>query len=168
MLRIADSNMSVDNLNKFIEKIENLQQFIADEADKIVLKDKNYLLDQNKLQLKFGLDANGQLIQYQKPRKGPTGRYGWYSRGYERTKDARGGETSYVDLFLSGKFNRSIGLLQMNPGHFRYISEDDKYLFLEANYTENILGINNEALDFFAEDKMRPQLQARVDNYLGA
>ena len=102
-------------------------------------------------------------MEYLPPRLGPTGKYGWYSRGYERTKR---GNVLYVDLYLSGAFHRSIVLIQTEKNHWIFSSADEKYLFLLANYGQDILGVSEEFLDFYTSGIMAFQLQERVDKFL--
>lgn len=158
--------MSIQKLNRLIVKMKGLDAFIVKAADDVVNKTSKVLVDENRRQMKSGLDTLNLPIEYQKQRIGETGSYGWYSKGYQKYKEKRGGNTMYVDLYLSGEFNKSIGLFQDNPGRFRFISEDEKYNYLVVNYGDKILGVTEEFLDFYSKFILEYQLQEKVDKFL--
>lgn len=158
--------MSISKLNKLIKKLETLDTFLIDESDKFIDKNKKVLAGQNVQQMKDdGQESTGNAIFYQHSRKGETGKYGAYSKPYQKYKEGLGKETRYVDLRLTGEFHRSITLIQFNPGEWRFVSEDDKAPYLIANYGIDILGIQEDRLDVFSV-AMELNLQKRTDKYL--
>ena len=160
--------MSRAKLVKLIGKLNTIEDFLIRESDKIIDKNKVGLAAQNRQQLtEDGIEYTGIPIVYQHPRKGETGKYGAYSKPYQKYKEGKGKETKFVDLFLTGKFNKSIILFQMNPGLWRFVSEDEKAPILVANYGPDIFGITEDNLDGFARN-MEPLLQDRVTKYLAA
>jgi len=160
--------MSRAKLIKLIDKLNGIENFLIRESDKIIDKNKSVLVAQNTQQMKEdGQESTGQPIEYKHSRKTPAGQYGAYSKPYEKYKGDYGGETKYVDLFLTGKFHKSIILFQMNPGEWRFVSEDEKAPFLVANYGPDIFGIQEDRLDTFSVG-MGVELQSRTDKYLSA
>lgn len=157
--------MSIAKLEKLISKLSNLDTFIINESDKIIAKNQKVLISQNVQQMEEGKEYTEGDIEYKPTRKSPAGKYGKYSKGYEKYKEGYGGEVRVVDLRLTGEFHRSIALLQMNPGVWRFVSEDEKAPFLIANYGTDIFGIAEERLDIFSTG-MGVELQQRVDKYL--
>jgi len=156
--------MSIQRLEKLIDRLKGLSLFIEDSADKIIDRDRKFLVDENRNQLKVeGQTTENLPVEYLPPRKTPTGRYGWYSAGYERTKP---GNVLYVDLFLSGDFHRSLVLLKEGKGNWKFNSVDRKYKYLLANYGEKILGVSEDFLDHYTGGVMQPDLQSRTDKYL--
>lgn len=157
--------MSIEKLSKLILKLNNLDTFIIDESDKIIAKNQKVLTSQNVQQMEEGKEYTEGEIEYKHTRKTPTGKYGKYSKGYEKYKEGYGGQVRVVDLHLTGEFHRSIALLQMNPGVWRFVSEDEKAPILIANYGTDIFGIAEDRLDTFSVG-MAVELQSRVDKYL--
>lgn len=158
--------MSLQQLNTLINKLKGLESFIQDSTDEIISKNRTILLDENRRQLEDGKDSEDKPIEYQKSRIGKTGHYGWYSKGYEKYKEAEGGEVRYVDLYLTGDFYRSIVLLHPEKLKWTFESVDTKYKYLVVNYGEKILGVTEEFLDYFCENILQFQIQTHVDQYL--
>jgi hypothetical protein len=153
-------------LNKFIERLENIGTFLQDESDKYIGTNSKVLVEQNLIQMKEeGKTFTDEEIRYLKSRKSPIGSRGAYSASYEKYKGNRGGTVDYVDLFLTGQFHKSISLIQFNPGEWRFVSDDEKIPFLLSNYGSDILGINEESLDIFSV-AMEKNLQERTDKHL--
>jgi len=155
----------LNKLDKLIKRLDNIKDFVLKQSDSVIDKNKKDFIDQNKLQLNAaGIGSDGQLLEYIGQRKSPTGDV--YTKGYETYKNKRGGQTGHIDLRLTGVFQRSLLLFHDNPGVWSFRSEDDKLEWLTAWYGENILGVTEEFLDQFSEDKLQPELQTKVDKYL--
>ena len=151
-------------LDKLIKRLALIDEFVQTEADNIIRKDRKILIDQNRAQMKeTGTDGIGDNLEYQRIRKSPV--RGAYTEQYAKYKEKRGGTTAYVDLYLSGKFHKSIELFQLGIGEWKFTSTDEKYNFLIENYGENILGVNDEFLDRYS-DTMEDKLNIKVDKYL--
>jgi len=155
----------LNNLDKIIKKLEGLDEFILLQSDLIVAKDKKILEDDNRKQLNFaGIGSDGQELAYIGNRKSPLGDV--YTKQYEKYKDGVGGQTSYVDLRLTGEFQKSIQLLRTGENEWTFDASDKKFEWLKAWYGEQILGVTEEFLQEFATDNMQPELQNKVDKYI--
>ena len=154
----------VTQLVKLINKLKSLKTQMVNIADDVVMDNKSQIISLQLGQMAFkGEDSEGDKLRYQKPRKGKT--KGVYSAGYSNYKSKRGGQTRYVDLKLSGDFYKSIDVVNPDKGLIKIKSEDDKFDILTSNFGENILGLNKENLNIFA-NRIEPKLQGKVDKYL--
>ena len=156
----------LNNLDKLIRKFSGLEDFIQTQADIIIGQDKKILEDDNRKQLNFaGIGSDGNELTYLKTRKTPSAD-GIYSNPYSKYKERKGGQTSFVNLRLTGDFQKTIELFRTGIGEWTFTSTDVKYEWLKEWYGENIVGVTEDFLKEFSEDNLQPQLQNKVDNYL--
>ena len=156
--------MSVAQLKATIEKLKNLKEKVSKEADRIVQSESESFALYNALQLsKTGLDSDDKPLRYGKKREGVLNSSGAYTKAYDRYKRKLGGQTTYIDLNLSGEFQRGIKLEQVERNYFIFVSEVEYEKYLRSNYGDAILGINEKNLDKISHERIEPQLQYYVD-----
>ncbi len=158
----------LDKLSKLIKKLDGLDAFIIAQTDRIIGKDKRVLEDDNRKQLSFaGIGSDGLQLTYMGYRVSPLDPEQIYTAQYSKYKNKKGGQTSFVDLRLTGEFHRSILLIQENPGRWKFVSESvEKFGWLTNMYGDNILGVTEDFLQEFSDEKIQPQLQTSVEKYL--
>lgn len=158
--------MSLQKLNKFIAKLEGIDDFIVTTSDNIIRRDRKLFVEQIRGQLtEAGVGYDGESLEFQQDRKSPLNVSGAYTVPYSRYKSGRGGTTAYVDLYLSGRFQKSIQMLQVGEGEWTFSSDGITYNYLLLNYGDVILGVKDEFLDEYTPN-MEKELQEKVDKYL--
>jgi hypothetical protein len=155
--------IGLNTLNKFITKLDKLEDFLMTQTDLIIAKDKKVLEDANRLQLNAaGIGSDGNELEYIGNRSTPVD--GPYTKPYSKYKNKKGGQTSHVEL--SGDFHKSIELFRKGEGEWEFTSEDVKFEWLKNMYGDTIVGVTEDALQDFSDDKLQPQLQSKVDKFV--
>jgi hypothetical protein len=154
----------LNKLDKLITKLDKLEDFILDQTANIIEKNRKILEDANRYQLNAaGIGSDGNELEYIGNRSTPVD--GPYTKPYSKYKDKKGGQTSHVDLRLSGDFHKSIQLGEVEANVWDFTSEDPKFEWLKNMYGDTILGVTEERLQEFAENPLQIQLQAKLDKY---
>jgi len=159
--------MSAAQLNKLINRLNGLYDFVVAEVDNKIDKNRQLFVEQNQAQLvETGARSDRESVEYLFPRKTPTNSSGAYTLPYSRYKQSTGGTTAYVDLYDQGDFNQSIVLLKEGVGSWKFSSVNVKFKWLRVAYGDEILGVNDTFLDKYCESDMKPHLEKKINNYL--
>jgi len=88
-----------------------------------------------------------------------------YADSYVRIRVKKGLQTDHVDLNFTGAFQKSITITVEND---QFIIESDVHYdkYLVKKYGKNILGIEQQYLNEFAENYLYPQLKKSIDDQL--
>jgi len=156
--------MGEEKLQDIINKLKVLPKFVSSEIDNIIEENAPHFQISARTNLEGGVDGDGDKLKYQKPRLGKSGSNG-YSIPYTKYKSKLGGETGFVNLKLSGEYHSSIELERVEKNSFLFTSNDDKAIFLEANYGDH-LGIQDDNLQKITDDRLEPELNESIEKYL--
>lgn len=160
--------VGLDKLQKLIFTLKNLPQEVEKSADIAMVNSSSEFLDLNREQLKNkGEDSEGQRLKYKHPRVSKVS--GVYTMNYERFKSRKGGNTSFVNLDLNGNFLNSLRLDHDAKGRFTIYEETDGFDLqkeLEWNYGKNILGLQDETFQKFADDHLKPAIEFEVEQLI--
>ena len=149
-------------LQEVINKLRKINEFVSTEMDVIVQREETRFVKANNDALDQGQNSEDDTLHYLKPRVDNTDPY---TNKYSKYKRRVGGRTSVVDLKLSGDWRRAIKLIKTKKNTFVLDSSDYKTDFLESNYGEDILGIQESKLDIISKD-MEVKINKSVDNYI--
>lgn len=159
------AEISLYQLERLVRFYKNLSNEILSIADNAVIDSSNELLNINRNQLEdYGQDSEGLALKYKHKRSSPVGTA--YTRAYERFKEKRGGQIQYVDLKLTGQFINSIRLDHTAKGKFKFNvdeSQADLYGILQYNYGKNILGLQEDNLQKYADKYLQPVIEYRLE-----
>lgn len=138
-------------LNIFVNNLNGIEYQAKKIATEILFKMGTEIVKANNTELMKGLNTEGQVIQ-----RG-------YSKPYARKRQKKGLQTSYVDLYFTGKFQNSSKPVKVVEG--LDINSDATYeKYLRNNY-ENIRGLNKEQSEAKAE-KIANELAVELKKYL--
>jgi hypothetical protein len=94
--------------------------------------------DMQRERIAKGKNAEGDKLEYNKRRTSALNSTGAYTRQYSKFKSSRGGQTSHVDLNLSGKYTNQIKAKRIGATKIQVESSDSKAEKIEGNYDEVI------------------------------
>lgn len=156
--------MGEEKLQDVINKLKKIKEFVSNEVDSLI-EDKAPLFQKAAQKtLDQGENPYNKKLEYQKLRFTPTGSNG-YTVAYTKYKQSKGGFVGYVDLKLTGEFYQSIRLEKAEKNSFVFTSEDEKWVYLNANYGD-VLGINEPILQDLVTRNLEKDLNNSVENYL--
>lgn len=144
-----------------LEFIEALDKIDVHQATVTAVDDtKEDLEELNREQLEKGIQSDGEIIRWQKDEHYP------YTLPYVRKKTAIGLQTEVVDLKLSGDFWSEIEA-SANDDSIVFEDKNPKTEFLEKNYTNKILGINEEKTQKYIEEIFSPAYRRNLAEQSG-
>lgn len=157
--------MDLSRLENLISFYEKLPDAVMLSADTSMTVNSAELIEYNKDQLKnSGEDSEGAKLQFKYPRKTKT--VGAYTAAYGRFKHNKyGGQTEFVDLSLTGETLDSLRLDHKSLGLFSIYSETNNDLLnvLMKNYTDDIIGVQENNLQEFALKNMQPEIENDIE-----
>lgn len=163
----------LDQLKRLIVTLKNLPKEVLKSADTAMVNNSKELLDYNKEQLKSGMDSEAKPLRYKPKRVSKLSGNGAYTQAYDRFKGKRGGNTSYVDLNLSGDFFRGFMLDHESLGRFTIGSESkvfsggsDLETELKYNYGKDIFGLWEANLQKFADENLKPEIEFEIEQLI--
>jgi hypothetical protein len=158
----------LDKLKTLIRTLKTLPKEVLKSADSAMVNNSSDLLDMNRKQLQgSGTDSEGKRLEYQHPRVSKVA--GSYTTNYNRFKRKQGGNTSFVDLTLSGNFLNSLRLDHARLGVFKIYAETsgfDLQRELEWNYGKDIFGLQDANLQKFADQNMKPYIEFEIEQLI--
>lgn len=139
------------DLKEFIKRLNGLEYFARKVATELLFKKGQEIVQANNAELIKGLNTEGKIIQ--------TG----YSKGYAKKRKKAGLQTSYVDLYFTGKFQSSSKPVKVVEG--LDIESGVKYeKYLRERY-ENIRGLNVKQSEQYVA-KIADELVIELKKYL--
>ena len=138
-------------LVEFNDRIKGLEYQAKKIATELLFKRSTDIVKLNNAELIKGLNTESKTIQ-----KG-------YSKGYAKRRQKKGLQTSYVDLYFTGKFQNSSKGVKVVEG-LDINSDADYEKYLRKNYP-NIRGLNKEQSEAQAE-KIADELAVELKKYL--
>lgn len=158
----------LDKLQRLVTFYKELPQNVLKSADTAMVNNSSELININISQLKnYGEDSEGKKLKYSYPRKSPTS--GAYTTAYKRFKENKyGGQTSFVDLNLTGELLGSLRLDHKSIGTFEIYSESNADLLdiLKRAYTQDIVGIQSKQMQNFATMNLKPSIENEVEQLI--
>lgn len=163
----------LDKLQRLVTFYKELPQNVLKSADAAMVNNSAELLDYNKDQLSGGTDSETKPLKYKRKRKSKLAGNGVYTDAYNKYKGAYGGNTSYVDLNLSGDFYNGFMLDHKSLGRFTIGSESKIFAGgttleqeLIYNYGKNIFGLWEDNLQKFVDQNLAPQVEFEVEQLI--
>lgn len=138
-------------LETFNERVKGLLYFAKKTATDILFTKGQEAVKLNNAELLKGYNTDGKTIQ-----KG-------YSKPYARKRKKKGLQTSFVDLYFTGKFQKSTKPVKVIEG-LDMDSDADYEKYLRGNF-EKIRGLNEQQANNMA-DKIAKELVPILKKYL--
>lgn len=139
------------DIGEFIKRLEGIEHQSERIATGLLFERGKRIVELNNAELMKGKNTEGGTIQ-----KG-------YSRGYSKLRQKKGLQTRYVDLYFTGKFQKSSKAVKVKGG--LDIDSDAEYeKYLRGNYP-NIRGLNKQHSEKIA-DEIAEELAVELKKYL--
>lgn len=168
-----DKMEGLDQLRRLIVTLKNLPKEVLKSADTAMVNSSRELLDLNREQLRGGMDSETKPLKYKRKRTSKLSPNNAYTMAYDRFKGKRGGNTSYVDLNLSGEFLNNMMLDHVALGRFKIVSESKIFAGgttledeLKYNYGKDIFGLWESNLQKFADQHLKPAIEFEVEHLI--
>lgn len=154
-------------LTAIISKLETIQRIAENSMEKSVEDSEQTLIELQKERMDMGLDVNGNFIEYNKRRTSELNETGAYTKKYAKYKSSRGGNTSVVDLELTGDYKNSLKAETKKTG--KGIDVDIKSNVSHAKYIEkhydDIYGLDKRQQELI-EKVITRQIETDIENHL--
>lgn len=146
-------------LTPLINKFKNLEAEMNKAMDVIVRQNEQVIANANRVQLAEGQSANDEPLKREKAGYYP------YSPEYTKERKRKGKQTAFVDLNMTGDFQRSIKAKRISQARVQLFSTDYKNKFLPQQYP-GVFGLDSERSKLIKEIFSEP-LKLSVKQYFG-
>lgn len=155
--------MNLQPLRNLINFYRSLKQTVEIITDESIMKYDELIANLIRDQLLNGTDGEGKKIIYKNNRTSKLAENGNYTYAYDRYKRKRGGNTSVVDLKLTGQFVNSLYLDRERIGVYKIISRNNEDLqaILVKNYGDKILQLKSGYMNILV-NTLRAEIQFRL------
>ena len=155
-------------LSSWINKLENLENIIADAMEDAVDNSENTIIEMQKDRMELGIDTNGKPIEFVGHlRSSELTSNGAYTKKYANYKTKKGGQTAFVDLELTGKYKNGLKAKTQKTNDSIDVDiesnvEYEKYI--KKNY-DNIYGLS-KSQEKEIKKEIANKIEVKVKNYL--